>query len=289
MRHLVVIVAFSIALSSTGAAQPARELYESGLRHYNLQEYEPALADFKAAYQRSGAPELLYNLGQCYRALGDPARAAAHYRAYLRELGNASNRHEVERLIAAMDSAIAAQKQPPTGVPPAPTALNDSKPNKQTETKPNKQTETRPSPQAETKSNTQPDTQAEPKPEPRPMAKATVAPSVTREAPPRPWYKRSVAWALAVPGVVLAAAGAGLLVHARSVASQAPTDLDTRDSFIANANAFQAAGIATVSVGAAGLLSGVVMLAVPQARAHGVTAGLRLTPGGALLSVGGSL
>lgn len=57
------VAAFVIALAGTLVhAQPReqtpKELYDSGLRHYNLSEYDAALADFKLAYQKSGSPAL---------------------------------------------------------------------------------------------------------------------------------------------------------------------------------------------------------------------------------------
>jgi hypothetical protein len=114
----LVILAMSMWAGVAAAEPTAKDLYDSGLRHYNLTEYDAALADFKKAYQLSGRPELLYNLAQCYRAMGDPTKAQAQYRAYLREKPDAANRAEVEKLILAMDTAIKAQKQPPTEASP---------------------------------------------------------------------------------------------------------------------------------------------------------------------------
>jgi hypothetical protein len=121
MHCIRLLIVVALAWARVAAAEPTtKDLYDSGLRHYNVSEYDLALADFKGAYQRSGSPELLYNIAQCYRAMGDPGRAQTQYRAYLREKPDAPNRADVEKLIAAMDTAIKAQKQPPTEATPPP-------------------------------------------------------------------------------------------------------------------------------------------------------------------------
>lgn len=124
-RSLVVFVSlllFAIPARSQAPDQAARvrELYESGTTHYNLREYQDALSDFKSAYRMRPDPVFLFNIAQCYRQLGDPEQAASYYRAFRRELPDAANRADVDRLIAEMDKAIAAHRAniPPSG--PAP-------------------------------------------------------------------------------------------------------------------------------------------------------------------------
>ena len=56
---------------SATAQDQAREQYDKGLTHYNLAEWDEAIAAFKKAYELSHAPGLLYNVAQAQRLKGD--------------------------------------------------------------------------------------------------------------------------------------------------------------------------------------------------------------------------
>ncbi len=129
-RLFVSLFALMAALTFTETARAAedvakaRALYDSGMSHYNLSEFDKALTDFKEGYRLKHDPAFLFNIAQCQRQLGDQAGAALTYRAYLRESPDAPNRVEVQKLVEGMDRAVAEQRarQPPTGVtPPAET------------------------------------------------------------------------------------------------------------------------------------------------------------------------
>src|SRR5439155_1654304 len=75
-------------------ASPGRERYERGTLRYNLGDFDAAIVEFKAAYEASRAPALLYNLAQAHRLNRDPERALYFYRTYLREAPDAENRAE---------------------------------------------------------------------------------------------------------------------------------------------------------------------------------------------------
>jgi hypothetical protein len=79
------------------------------MKHYNLAEFEAALADFKEAYRLRPDPVFLFNIAQCHRRLDNPADAATFYRAYLREAQAAPNRAEAERLAGEMERAAEAK------------------------------------------------------------------------------------------------------------------------------------------------------------------------------------
>ena len=130
-----LLVCFAVAGRAHAGAETvsrAKALYESGTSHYNLNEFDDALHDFKEAYRVRPDPVFLFNIAQCYRQLGDPKAAASFYRSYRRELPDAPNRVEVDRLIAEMDHteprAVAparrAHEEPQAAAPPpaAPTA-----------------------------------------------------------------------------------------------------------------------------------------------------------------------
>jgi len=106
----------------------AKEKYESGVRHFDLAEYESALADFKEAYRNKPDPVFLYNIGQCHRKLGHTDEAINFYQTYLRRAPDAKNREEVERRIAELQTLHDAAKPSsapmpgPSAVPAPPTA-----------------------------------------------------------------------------------------------------------------------------------------------------------------------
>jgi hypothetical protein len=86
----IALVAGLIALG--GAAYPQSEAarteadrhFERALRFYNVQSYEEAIGELKAAYQIDPRPELLYVLGQAQRLNHQCAPAIASYEAFLR-------------------------------------------------------------------------------------------------------------------------------------------------------------------------------------------------------------
>jgi tetratricopeptide (TPR) repeat protein len=138
--RLTIFALLVLALASPASAKQAedaataqaRKLYLSGLAHFNLQEYQPAIDDFEAAYRLKPDPVFLYNLGQSHRLADNPERALYFYRTYLRNFASAPNRVEVEGRIATLEKLIADKKNvatPPdhalapeeTPAPPPPT------------------------------------------------------------------------------------------------------------------------------------------------------------------------
>jgi tetratricopeptide (TPR) repeat protein len=126
MRTVPFLIVVALAVAAPARAEEnenskiAKAHYMAGVKHYNIGDYQDALTAFKSAYLRVADPVFLFNMGQCYRQLGDHDNAARQYRAYLRERPNAPNRVEVERFIAAADEQLALQRKnvnlAPTGV-----------------------------------------------------------------------------------------------------------------------------------------------------------------------------
>jgi hypothetical protein len=83
----VALVCLCTATSTVSAetedAAAAKARYEAGVKHFDLAEYEPALADFKEAYRQKSDPVFLYNIAQCHRKLGhtDDANTGPDLRA----------------------------------------------------------------------------------------------------------------------------------------------------------------------------------------------------------------
>jgi len=111
VRSALVLLAL-LAAVAPAAAQPAappdtayregRAHVEAGDRAFDAGDYRRAAEEYQAAYQLIPLPDLLYNLGQCYRLAGDTARAVEYYQRYLRvaPTGAAADkaREHIERL-----------------------------------------------------------------------------------------------------------------------------------------------------------------------------------------------
>jgi tetratricopeptide (TPR) repeat protein len=81
-------------------AQRARQLYERGKAAFEMGKFDLALEEYERAYEVLPLPGLLFNIGQCYRNLGNYTQAIFSFRTYLRKLPQAKNRAAVEKLIA---------------------------------------------------------------------------------------------------------------------------------------------------------------------------------------------
>jgi tetratricopeptide (TPR) repeat protein len=107
--------------SDAERVRSARAHYEQAVSHYNLDEFAPALTEFREAYRLKPDPSFLFNIAQCHRKLGENASALDFYRKYLRSLPDAPNRPEIERMIAELRERGAEADTAPV-VPIAPAA-----------------------------------------------------------------------------------------------------------------------------------------------------------------------
>jgi len=154
------MIGLAIALASGPAhaddKAKAKQLYDEGLRHYQVAEYKQAIDSWKEAYLISKKPLLLFNIGQAYRLSGDCKTAQTFYDNYTEAEPNPKNQDELDQAIAACKNAPATTG---TADKPAVTATQNP-PLNPVETKP---VETKP---------------VETKPvEPTPVAPAPVAPA----------------------------------------------------------------------------------------------------------------
>lgn len=72
---------------------------ETGRRLFKAGKYAEAAAELDKAYRANGDPAQLYNMAQCYRLLGDTARALSLYQEYLVRMPESQKRPEVEARI----------------------------------------------------------------------------------------------------------------------------------------------------------------------------------------------
>ena len=79
LRGLAGVLVFFLG-SASATAQDFKTHYDLALALYQAQKFEESIPEFKAAYQLSPKPALLFNLAQAYRKAGHPREA-------LREVG----------------------------------------------------------------------------------------------------------------------------------------------------------------------------------------------------------
>lgn len=107
---VILLTCASLAPSRTADADAdraaeatAKAYYERGQQLFALQQFDGALEQFKLAFDAKLLPELLFNIGQCHRNLGDYDAAIFAYKRYLQLVPRAPNRINVEKLIAQLE------------------------------------------------------------------------------------------------------------------------------------------------------------------------------------------
>jgi tetratricopeptide (TPR) repeat protein len=91
---------------SVDEAAEARALYDKGMAHFHLGEYEQAIEKWEAGFRLKPVPEFLYNLAQAHRLAKHPEHAIAFYRRFLAMAPRSPNRAEVERHITALETQL---------------------------------------------------------------------------------------------------------------------------------------------------------------------------------------
>jgi tetratricopeptide (TPR) repeat protein len=134
MRKTALLAIPVLCLVSTqawaDAAEVAKAHFQKGQAAYDVEDFDTAVKEYKAAYVAKAVPALLFNIAQCYRRLGekDPknyASALRYYRQYLKKLPNAANASQTQGLIAELEAKAkggGATAAKPSDAPPAPIA-----------------------------------------------------------------------------------------------------------------------------------------------------------------------
>jgi tetratricopeptide (TPR) repeat protein len=105
---------------ASSSDEVARGLFQAGKAAYEAGNYADALSFFEQAHERSGRPELLFNIGQAADRLRQDDKAIEALRAYVTQLPNAPNRAEVEARIRALEAAQTERKNAEAVAPVTP-------------------------------------------------------------------------------------------------------------------------------------------------------------------------
>lgn len=114
MLHAILLLQL---LAATPQARDAEELVHASMHDYDLKNFEKALREAEQAYRLFPLAEILYNIGQCHKALGHWERAAFFYQRYLTKFPDAPNRSHVEELLAEVEYRLKVEQ---LSAPPAP-------------------------------------------------------------------------------------------------------------------------------------------------------------------------
>ena len=106
---LLLIVCFTVAVparpahADDPATRASRRHYERGEKLFALGKFDEALEEYQTAFDAKPLPGFLYNIGQCYRNLGDNEQAIFSFKKYLKLEPEAANKEAVERLIEELE------------------------------------------------------------------------------------------------------------------------------------------------------------------------------------------
>jgi tetratricopeptide (TPR) repeat protein len=118
---IVAILLLQLAAEPPPAAEAAR-LVHASIRDYELGFFEKALHEAEEAYRIDPLPQILFNIGQCQKALKHWEQAAINYQHYLAKVPDAPNRAKVEDLLTEVTYRLKAEQLPSPAPPPAPAA-----------------------------------------------------------------------------------------------------------------------------------------------------------------------
>ncbi len=123
MSRLFAILVLVLATTPAFAQKPdVAALEASAKKHYELAEYDAAIADFKEAFRISDAPGYLFNIAQAYRLEGNCREALTFYKTFLRRVPDSPQAAKVREHVSEMETCAAKQPEPepPTTLAPTP-------------------------------------------------------------------------------------------------------------------------------------------------------------------------
>lgn len=95
-----------VAHADDPGERAARRHYERGEKLFALKKYDEALDEYQKAFDANPIPDFLFNIGQCYRNLGDYEAAVFSYKRFLKMDPEAPNREKVEKLITDLEAKL---------------------------------------------------------------------------------------------------------------------------------------------------------------------------------------
>lgn len=110
------------------ATKSAKRHFDRGEKLFALGKFDEALDEYQKAFDAKPIPDFLFNIGQCYRNLGDYQQAIFSFKKYLKLEPDAPDKEKVEKLIDDLEEKqergdgqkfVQKKEEPPPPPPPA--------------------------------------------------------------------------------------------------------------------------------------------------------------------------
>jgi len=107
IRLLTLFALLAVAPRAAHADDPAtrasKRHFERGEKLFALGKFDEALDEYQKAFDAKPLPGFLFNIGQCYRNIGDYDQAIFSFKKYLKLDPNAPNKDKVDKLIEELE------------------------------------------------------------------------------------------------------------------------------------------------------------------------------------------
>jgi tetratricopeptide (TPR) repeat protein len=100
---LLLAVAPRTAFAEDSAMKAAKRHFDRGEKLFALGRFDDALEEYEKAFDAKPIPDFLFNIGQCYRNLGDYDQAIFSFKKYLKLEPDAPDKDKVEKLIGDLE------------------------------------------------------------------------------------------------------------------------------------------------------------------------------------------
>lgn len=125
---LLFAVTPRVAHADDPATRAAKRHFDRGEKLFALGKFDDALDEYQKAFDAKPIPDFLFNIGQCYRNLGDYQQAIFSFKKYLKLEPDAPDKEKVEKLIDDLEEKqergegqrlVGKKESPPPPPPPA--------------------------------------------------------------------------------------------------------------------------------------------------------------------------
>lgn len=106
MKLLATLVVLPAVAGAAEPAAAARAHYQQAEQHSREGRWREAIGELTAAWRAKPHAELLFDLGKCHEALGEPAEALRYYRGYLRSVPGALDHEVVQQSIHELEATL---------------------------------------------------------------------------------------------------------------------------------------------------------------------------------------
>lgn len=125
---LLFAVSPRVARADDPATRASKRHFDRGEKLFALGKFDEALDEYQKAFDAKPIPDFLFNIGQCYRNLGDYQQAIFSFKKYLKLEPDAPDKEKVDKLIDDLEEKqergegqklVGKKEEPPPPPPPA--------------------------------------------------------------------------------------------------------------------------------------------------------------------------